>query len=306
MKEMNNKISIIIPVYNAGHRLKKCVESVLSQTYQDIEVILVDDGSTDRSLEICEEFANRDARVIVCHKDNGGAGSARNVGLDKVSGRYLAFVDADDYVEADMYATVIEEMQDADVLICNWYQHNLQEKKRIKCGLCDGSIKNNEYVINLITQSTEGIGGFLWNKIFDCSKLGTLPKFKENLTVYEDMVWVLEILGKAECIRLSPYRGYHYIVSPESASHKWSIKNCISTIETWGMVGAMVDLDDLSKARRSTELINVMWDLNKSGIDVKEYWKSYKKVIYEDRKKLGIKQKVKIFLLRLLLLCRKQ
>ena len=94
-------ISIIIPVYNAEKYLKKCLDSVINQTYKNLEIILVDDGSTDKSPEICDKYAEKDSRIIVLHKENGGVSSSRNAGLDIFKGEYLSFVDSDDYVEPD-------------------------------------------------------------------------------------------------------------------------------------------------------------------------------------------------------------
>ncbi len=96
-------ISVIVPVYNTREYLERCVNSVLVQTYQDMEIILVDDGSTDGSGEICDGFAERDGRVRVFHKENGGSSSARNLGIENAKGDYVGFVDSDDYVDADMY-----------------------------------------------------------------------------------------------------------------------------------------------------------------------------------------------------------
>ncbi|MCM1192282.1 MAG: glycosyltransferase [Butyrivibrio sp.] len=96
-------ISVIVPVYNTKEYLERCVNSLLAQTWQDMEIILVDDGSTDGSGEICDRFAERDGRVRVFHKENGGSSSARNLGIDKAKGDYIGFADSDDYVEPDMY-----------------------------------------------------------------------------------------------------------------------------------------------------------------------------------------------------------
>lgn len=96
-------ISVIVPVYNTKAYLGRCVDSLLRQTYRDLEIILVDDGSTDGSGELCDSYAAGDERVRVFHKENGGSSSARNLGLDKAAGEYVGFVDSDDYVDPDMY-----------------------------------------------------------------------------------------------------------------------------------------------------------------------------------------------------------
>lgn len=123
------EISIIVPVYNVEKYLKKCIDSIISQTYKNIEIILIDDGSTDKSGEICDEYASNDNRIIVVHKENGGLSSARNAGIDMAQGKYLGFVDSDDYIEKDMYETLYKNLvdNDADISVCgifNCYNGN--------------------------------------------------------------------------------------------------------------------------------------------------------------------------------------
>lgn len=96
---MNPKLSVIVPVYKAEKYLHRCVESILTQTFTDFEILLIDDGSPDRSGEICDEYAKKDSRIKVFHKLNGGASDARNVGLDNAQGEYVCFVDSDDVVD---------------------------------------------------------------------------------------------------------------------------------------------------------------------------------------------------------------
>ena len=99
--EQNELLSIIVPVYNSEKYVSVCIESILKQTYQNIEVILVDDGSTDESGKVCDEFEQADHRVRVFHKKNGGVSSARNLGIEKCRGRYVTFIDSDDFVSED-------------------------------------------------------------------------------------------------------------------------------------------------------------------------------------------------------------
>ena len=103
----NPKISVIIPVYNAESTLRRCVDSVLAQTYTDFECLLIDDGSTDKSGEMCDEYAAKDSRVRVFHKENGGVSSARNVGLDNAKGEWITFLDSDDYIEEEFLGSIV-------------------------------------------------------------------------------------------------------------------------------------------------------------------------------------------------------
>lgn len=123
------KISIIVPVYKAEPYLKKCIDSILNQTFKDFELILVDDGSPDRCGEICDEYALKDSRIKIIHKENGGQSSARNVGLDIAQGEYIGFVDSDDWIEPDMYKKLFKVLKNdnVDMAICNI--NSIKDKK---------------------------------------------------------------------------------------------------------------------------------------------------------------------------------
>ena len=108
---MENKVSIIVPIYNVENFLEKSINSLINQTYYDIEIILIDDGSTDRSSKIIDEYAIKDSRIIAIHKKNTGVSDTRNVGLSKVSGKYITFIDADDYVEKDYIEEVMKVLK---------------------------------------------------------------------------------------------------------------------------------------------------------------------------------------------------
>ena len=130
---MNNSlISIIVAIYKVEEYLPKCIESILNQAYKNIELILVNDGSPDNSLEICNEYVIKDARVRVINKDNGGQATARNKALDIANGDYIGFVDGDDWIEIEMYQLLYNTMvaENADIVQCGWYkvESSLQKK----------------------------------------------------------------------------------------------------------------------------------------------------------------------------------
>ena len=133
MNEMNNcKVSIIIPVYNREEYLDRCISSMINQTFSNIEIILVNDGSVDRSAEICDSYAEKDSRITVIHKPNGGVSSARNAGLEIMSGDYLCFCDSDDCFHPEMVEKTLKQIlaEDADMCTCNNY-HNFEKHDRI-------------------------------------------------------------------------------------------------------------------------------------------------------------------------------
>lgn len=134
---MSELISVVVPVYNVKPYLEKCIDSILHQTYQDLEVLLVDDGATDGSGEICDRYASADARIRVIHKENGGSSSARNRGIEEASGAYIGFVDADDYIAPDMYETLYLALQNyPQIPVSQMMSEEIWE---------DGSLANGPY-----------------------------------------------------------------------------------------------------------------------------------------------------------------
>lgn len=134
-------ISTIIPVYNVDNYLPKCVDSIINQTYKNLEIILVDDGSLDRCPDICDEYAKKDKRIIVIHKKNGGLSDARNAGLEIAKGEYISFIDSDDYINEHMYEDMLSAIEnvDADLCICGYDRVN-----------DDGEIRSSAYFKNAI------------------------------------------------------------------------------------------------------------------------------------------------------------
>lgn len=122
LKDKCNLISVIIPVYKVEKYLDKCIQSVINQTYSNLEIILVDDGSPDNCPQLCDDWANKDERIKVIHKKNGGLSDARNAGLDIAIGEYIAFVDSDDYIESDMYECLLDKIikTQSQMAICNF------------------------------------------------------------------------------------------------------------------------------------------------------------------------------------------
>jgi len=164
---INPLISIIVPIYNVQDYLVQCVESILNQTLSNFELILVDDGSTDNSANLCNKYANKDSRIKVIHKKNGGLSSARNTGIEIARGKYLGFVDSDDWVDFDMYEKMTQkaELENVDIVVCGHKVVNL-----------DGSITNVPSTAKNIKYSSKDatklilldkqITSFAWNKIY--------------------------------------------------------------------------------------------------------------------------------------------
>ena len=162
---MSDVRSIIVPIYNSEKYLKECMDSILSQTYPDMEVLLVDDGSPDNCPQICDEYAAKDSRIRVIHQKNGGAANAKNAGLRIASGEFLAFADSDDWVEPDAYGYMLEQLQkyEADVVQCgfrNVYADHTQDFVTLSAFQM---FHTEEYLLRYTTDWTCGL---LWDKLY--------------------------------------------------------------------------------------------------------------------------------------------
>ena len=171
---MKDKISVIVPVYNVEPYLIKCVESILSQTHHNLEVILIDDGSTDNSGNICDEFQKKDNRVVVIHQVNKGQAVARNVGLDIATGDWIAFLDSDDWINAQMYEILLSLAikYDADISTC--YTQPFYLGQDIKCNdtkECISILSTDEIIEGLLTQ--DKVRFEIWNKLWKRTLIGS-------------------------------------------------------------------------------------------------------------------------------------
>ncbi|MBR3697642.1 MAG: glycosyltransferase [Clostridia bacterium] len=210
-----DKISIIVPVYNAEQYIEKCVQSILSQTYSNIEILLINDGSTDRSQEICEDFQNKDNRIRVINKKNGGPGSARNAGIINSTGKYIGFVDCDDFIDNDMYEILYNlcVKNDADISMINFRK------------IVDGNIKNNgisteEIIIyNKIEAMKEllvdkKIKNYFWNKLFK-KEIFTDLNFCEDC-YFEDVELMIKVFEKINKLVHKQISKYNYVQRSDS------------------------------------------------------------------------------------------
>lgn len=216
---MEKKISIIIPVYNAEKYLRRCIDSILNQSYRNFELILIDDGSTDGSGNICDEYCY-DGRIRVCHIENGGPATARNKGLNMVTGSYLTFVDADDEILNDAYLKLVEELEkhNVEMVVSSWIVLSDNTTRKVFVG---DDIISSDDMIGLISINDEKYGGgYPWNKLINVEKIRKkVPVFDKSLYVYEDKVWVIEILKYINKVKLTNIISYKYYIYSFSLSH---------------------------------------------------------------------------------------
>ncbi|OUQ56650.1 hypothetical protein B5E58_10520 [Tyzzerella sp. An114] len=214
------KISVIVPVYKVEEYLNKCVDSIINQTYKNLEIILVDDGSPDSCGKICDEYAKKDSRIKVIHKENGGVSSARNAGLDVATGDYIGFVDSDDWIEPNMYEFLIKKClyYNTDIARCEFideYDFNISDKNI--------SLNENYYIIensdNIIIDIIKGSWseGVLCNKLYKSSLLRNI-RLKNDLKYCEDLLFNYYVMKKANKIFVSNIKKYHYFRRNDSVT----------------------------------------------------------------------------------------
>lgn len=218
-------VSIIVPVYNSGKYLKKCLDSILSQSFSDFELLLVDDGSEDSSGTVCDEYESKDARVKVFHKANGGVSSARNLGLEKAKGEFVSFIDSDDWIDLD-YLSVLLAGKDCDLSVCNYRVEDSDIKWEISVD--EGFQDKGSIAVLLDGGRFEG-----------CSFLGPVCKlfrreiimdnnirFKENIYSGEDSLFVLEYFCHIDNYYGSDKKTYHYRNPGNGLSAQLNLADC--------------------------------------------------------------------------------
>ena len=202
------EISIIVAAYNVAGCLERCLKSIIGQTFSDYEVLLIDDGSTDGSGELCDRYAQSDSRFKVIHKEHGGIGSARRVGIENASGTYSIHIDADDWVEPDMlsslYSTAVAEA--ADMVICDYFEESAGQTGTIRQD--PGKLTNKSIIRGL----SDKLHGSCWNKLIrlDCYRRHGL-NFTDGIDFGEDRLMLHRLLAHPMKISYCPRALYHYV-----------------------------------------------------------------------------------------------
>lgn len=221
------KVSVIIPVYNTERYLKQCLNSVLAQTLEEIEIICVDDGSTDSSLSILQSYAENDSRIRIIHKENGGLVSARKAGVKAAKGIYIGYVDSDDWIEPEMYERLyrygVENQAD---LVCSGYflegNYTTVHLDNVAAGLYEETkIRDlREDVIFNLEKKDVGIRASLCCKLFSAEKLKKLQmEVSDEITISEDKMCLLSYLLESKRVYITKEVFYHYLIHPASMVH---------------------------------------------------------------------------------------
>ena len=245
-------ISIIVPIYNVEPFLPQCIESILHQTYRNLEILLIDDGSTDRCGEICDEYARIDTRIRVFHIDNRGLAAARNLGIRESRGEYIGFVDSDDWIEPNMYEILLQRLIEtgSDISACD---------ARIECGR---NHPPKEMPPQEVYKGIDAIRAMIysrlrtcvWNKIYKRILWNSIS-FPEGHTS-EDIATLYIILMKAHAVSYIPEFLYHYRMRDNSITHDSSMENIL---DSWNACyNRYLFLSSLIEIRNDAECMNKM------------------------------------------------
>ena len=301
------KISVIVPVYNVKSYLYKCIDSILNQTYSNIEIILIDDGSIDNCGEICDEYADKDDRIKVIHKKNEGVSKAREDGVKIAQGKYIAFVDGDDWVEDDYITTLYTKVKEyeADWISCNFNEVNGDKYKNAKL------IEKEEIVTNVYNLYKDYFDSkfyayVIWGKLFRTSLLRDY-KF-QRIKIGEDTCCMIDVFLKTKKAVLIEYKGYNYYMRENSATNHIRNKDIYDRLLSINYINSVINnnFPELAtrmqekKAKALFELYNQMFvsgEKEEKTLYLKKICKEIKKIKLW---KLNInkKQKRNLFLIK--------
>ena len=223
------KVSIIIPVYNTGEILRGTIDSVLSQTYRNFELLLIDDGSTDESGKICDEYMFLDERVKVFHEENGGVCRARNIGIDNSTGEYITFCDHDDTYDPDLLRTEMQYAfrENADIVIVGAKHYNDETNKTIVIAKSMYFSGKEEIRRNFNEIMSSGVLGTIWNILYKKSTIGDVRFQEEYKKGHEDINFNMDIIKRVNIIRSTNVVLYNHIIrksmSTSARIHKESL-----------------------------------------------------------------------------------
>lgn len=234
------KLSIVMPVYNTAEYLEKCIRSVLDQTYTNIELICVDDGSTDGSGDIVDRLASSDDRMVVIHQSNAGESAARNVGLKLATGDYWGFIDCDDWLEPDMYETLIGalEKHDADIACGSWFEEFPVDPVEVKClEAPEEEFGWQQLMYYIYKRDRYRAFGYMWDKVYKKEMFfdehGGLFFFDEDMKLGADILYLAQLCTNADKAVYVDRAFYHYRQRSTSGTFSKNVKNRMGALEAY-------------------------------------------------------------------------
>ena len=228
---MNDLISVIVPVYKVEKYLDRCVESIVNQTYKNLEIILVDDGSPDNCPAMCDEWAKRDSRIKVIHQENAGLSAARNIGLDIATGDYIGFVDSDDYIHCKFYECLIKafEEESIDISYCGMlFVYSQSSIDLTISGTMNIVVENRNSTMHRLIY-VDGLDNHVMNKLYRRSILDGL-KF-ESGRLHEDVIFQFQCIDRCKNVGKIDCDLYYYVQRQDSIVHTASLKSLLDSFE---------------------------------------------------------------------------
>ena len=286
------KVSIVVPVYKVEKYLSKCIESILNQTYEKIELILVNDGSPDESDKICKKYFY-DKRVKYIKKENGGVSSARNIGIENATGEYLVFVDSDDWIEEQMIEEMVKELNDNQIPFCGYTEQYLNTSTPIKLG-SKTYLAKTEIIDSLFRYKS--VSGFLWNKIYDMNIIkNNKIRFDENIKYCEDLLFNIEYLLNIEKVTILPKCLYNYRMRKSGVTWEKNKKKLMTISESYTKIEKILNSQKINSIEFIYNKLNLQYRLNSRKVNL-QYKKEYKKIMKSNE--ISLKRKIKLFVLK--------
>lgn len=299
-------ISVVIPVYKVENYLERCVDSILNQTYKNLEIILVDDGSPDSCPVICDSYKNKNNNIIVIHKTNGGLSDARNAGIDVASGSYLAFVDSDDYVESDYIECMYESIKkyNADIAICSYqsvYENGriLKQKENVDCVLSP-----KDTLEKMLYQKDFNVSA--WAKLYNINLFKSI-RFPVG-KIFEDAYTTYKLVEKADKIAVNLQIKYNYMIRGNSILTSEFSEKKLLLIDAYNQMGDDIlnkYPDLLSSVMRAKVYANISTlrqmifakkRLSNREKEIRDYVKINKKYILSN-KECALRDKIAVLLI---------
>lgn len=256
-------VSIIVPVYNVENYISDCVESIQKQTYKNIQIILVDDGSTDQSGVLCETYAEKDERIKVIHQSNGGPVAARGHGLEYAEGEYIGFVDSDDYVEPDMYQSLINKLEasKADFVHSGYWENGLKRAANME-GIFDLSCRKKKlrFLDDMVLGVDYNISPSIWSKLFKANLIKKCHmQISKDIMLGEDLINLCICVLESNRVALTDEAYYHYRMRKDSLAHKGKLCDLKNTVKMYeGLCSALNSYGYYQELERTMD--KLLWD----------------------------------------------
>lgn len=296
-------VSVIIPAYNAEKFIDRCLQSVINQTYKDLQIIVINDGSTDNTLAILKEYEKQDNRITIIDQENTGVSSARNNGLKLVKGEYISFIDADDWMSSDMIERLViatKQGENVDVVLAGFDFAESEDEATVNDDV--------EYEVwDQYTQRVEFLNnkrltGMLWNKLFKVETIGELM-FDESISYGEDGKFVWSFFNNSNCMVVTNEKLYHHVIEKTSVTYTAFSDRKYGAVYVWEYIvddvkNRFLELLNKTNERITSVAVYALYEIKKSNYNNKENIKHLKEIVKKNylsfvcSKEVSIKMKL--------------